>query len=155
MTVTVELIAVTADNWRDCADIEADEAQRTFVAPVTRYLCLCHYGGVWQPLAIVAGEQVVGFAMWAVDPDDRSGWIGGLVIDREHQRRGYGRAAATALLERLRSEQGCPSAALSYAPQNAAARALYHSLGFAENGELEGDELEGDELVARLRFPEP
>ena len=85
--------------------------------------------------------------MWAVDPEDNSGWIGGLVIGLEHQRRGYGRAAVLALLERLRREQGCTSAALSYAAENAPARALYASLGFAETGEREDDE-----LVARLRF---
>jgi diamine N-acetyltransferase len=127
------------------ADLEVAAAQQVFVAPVSRYLCLCHYGGVWSPLAVVAGDGVVGFVMWAVDPDDRSGWIGGLVIGREHQRRGYGRAAVLALLERLRREQGCPAAALSYAPDNAAARALYASVGFVETGEREDDE-----LVARL-----
>ena len=149
MTTTVELTDVTAENWRDCADLQVSEDQLEFVAPVTRYLCLCHYGGLWQPLAISAGGAVVGFVMWAVDPDDRSGWIGGLVVGRRHQRRGYGRAAVTALLERLRREQGCASAALSYSPDNLAARALYASLGFVETGEHEDDE-----LVARLRFAE-
>ena len=147
MTPTVELSDVTADNWRACADLEVSDEQRAFVAPVTRYLCLCHYGGVWHPLAVTSGGEVVGFVMWAVDPDDASGWVGGLVVGREHQRNGYGRAAVIALLERLRREQGCTSAALSYAAENAPARALYLSLGFAETGEREDDE-----LVARLRF---
>jgi diamine N-acetyltransferase len=145
MPSTVELSDVTAGNWRACADLEVSDDQRAFVTPVTRYLCLCHYGGVWHPLAVTSGGEVVGFAMWAVDADDRSGWIGGLVVGREHQRKGYGRAAVLALLERLRREQGCTSAALSYAAENAAARALYLSLGFAETGEREDDE-----LVARL-----
>lgn len=147
MTAIIELVDVTAENWRDAADLEVDQHQREFVAPVTRYLCLCHYGGLWQPLAITSEDTIVGFVMWAVDPDDRSGWIGGLVIGRQHQRRGRGRAAVAALLERLRREQGCSSAALSYAPGNRAARALYASLGFTETGEREDDE-----LVARLRF---
>jgi diamine N-acetyltransferase len=149
VTTTIELVDVTTENWRDAAALEVSEDQSAFVGPVTRYLCLCHYGGRWQPLAISAGGCVVGFVMWAVDPDDSSGWIGGLVIGLQHQRLGYGRAALTALLERLRREQGCTSAALSYAPDNLAARALYASLGFAETGELEDDE-----LVARLSFAE-
>jgi diamine N-acetyltransferase len=147
VTDPIELVDVTAANWREAADLEVAGDQRAFVAPVSRYLCLCHYGGVWRPLAVAAEGRIVGFVMWAVDPDDGSGWIGGLVIGREHQRRGHGRAAVAALLERLRSEQGCPSAALSYSPDNLAARAFYASLGFTETGEREDDE-----LVARLPF---
>jgi diamine N-acetyltransferase len=148
VTVAVELVPLTPQNWRDCADLDVAETQRAFVAPVSRYLCLCHYGETWKPLAVTADGRVVGFVMWAVDPADQSGWIGGLVVGLAHQRRGYGRAAVLAVLERLRRERGCLSAALSYSPQNAAARGLYASLGFVETGEREDDE-----LVARLRFP--
>jgi diamine N-acetyltransferase len=147
MSLIVELSEVTADTWRACADLEVSAEQRGFVSPVARYLCLCHYGGVWHPLAVTHDGKIVGFVMWAVDPDDRSGWVGGLVIGVEHQRRGYGRAALLILLERLRREQGCTSAAISYAPENTVAHDLYTSLGFAETGEREDDE-----LVARLRF---
>ncbi len=145
MPPTVELRDVTAANWRTCADLEVTDDQSEFVTPVTRYLCLCHYGGVWHPLAVDAAGECVGFVMWAVDPDDASGWIGGLVIDRRWQRRGYGRAAVEALCDRLRDEHEFRSFALSYAPENTAARRLYASLGFTET-----DEREDDEIVARL-----
>ena len=83
--------------------------------------------------------------MWAVDPDDHSGLIGGLIIDRVRQRRGFGRATVEALTRRLLESEGCDSCALIYAPGNAAARGLYLSLGFVETGEQEDDE-----IVARL-----
>ena len=137
----VSLRSVDAENWRACAALEVAHEQRDFVMPVSYYLALCHYGDVWHPLAICRGAEVVGFVMWAVDPSDRSGWLGGLTIDRRHQGRGYGSAAVEAVLRRLRDEHGCSSAALSYSPPNVRARKLYASLGFQETGELEDDEL--------------
>ncbi|MCX6374020.1 MAG: GNAT family N-acetyltransferase [Actinobacteria bacterium] len=145
MTPDIELHLVDAANWRACADLEVAAEQRDFVSPVTRYLCLCHYGGLWQPLAVYAADEVVGFVMWAVEPGDRSGWIGGLVIDKARQRKGYGRATVEALARRLLDSGDCDSCALSYSPHNAVARDLYLSLGFVETGEMEDDE-----VVARL-----
>jgi len=141
----IELREVTSDNWRDCTALAVAENQREFVTPVTYYLCLCHYGGVWRPLAAYAGDAIVGFVMWAVDPADRSGWIGGLTVDEKQQRRGYGRAIVETLVHRLRDTQGCTSCALSYTADNAVARRLYAALGFVETGEMEDDE-----IVARL-----
>ena len=149
MTPQIELREVTSDNWREVAAVELADAQRAFAGPVTRYLCLCHYGGVWSPLAVCSGGETVGFAMWAIDPNDRSGWIGGLVIDRRRQRQGIGRATVQALAARLTAD-GCDSVALSYSPGNAVARALYLSLGFEETGEMEDDE-----VVARRRPSAP
>jgi diamine N-acetyltransferase len=146
----VDLRSVTPENWRACADLEVTAEQTAWVAPVTRYLCLCHYGDIWSPLAVYEDDEVAGFAMWAVDPADLSGWIGGLVIDRRRQRRGLGRATVLALAERLRAQHGCRSCALSYSPDNTAARAFYASLGFVETGEMEDDE-----VVARLRLDGP
>jgi diamine N-acetyltransferase len=145
MAPLIELRHVDAHNWRACADLEVAPEQRDFVSPVARYLCLCHYGDVWHRLAVYAGDEVVGFVMWAVDPDDQSGWIGGLVIDQARQRKGFGRATMEALTRRLLETEACSSCALSHAPENAVARALYASLGFVETGEQEGGE-----LVARL-----
>lgn len=136
----VALRGVDTGNWHACVDLEVKEEQREFVHPVSYYLALCHYGGVWSPLAIYHEDEVVGFVMWAVDPSDNSGWIGGLTVAGRLQGRGLGRAAVEALLRWLRDECGCASAALSYAPANVRARTLYASLGFEQTGEFEDDE---------------
>lgn len=145
----IRLEPVTADNWRQCAALRVRPDQSDFVQPVTYYLCLCAYGTTWQPLAITWDGAVVGFVMWGVD-DDRSRWIGGLVVDADAQRGGVGRAALRQLLDRFAAEPDCPNVALSYPPENSAARALYASLGFVETGETEDD---GAELVARWTPP--
>lgn len=143
----VDLGPVTAHNWRELASLEVHPGQADFVADVTYYLCLCAYGDVWHPLAIIVDGQVVGFCMWAVD-DDHSRWIGGVVVDAARQRQGIGRASVTALRDRLAAEPGTPNVALSYSPDNTAARALYRALGFVETGERVDDE-----IVARWTPP--
>ena len=86
--------------------------------------------------------------MWANDPDDvGSYWIGGFVIDRRQQRKGYGRDALSALIDYLRGMPGVCDVALSYM-HNEVAKRLYAEAGFVETGETEGDE-----VVARLRLP--
>lgn len=141
----VQLHEVDPTRWREAAAVRADRHQKKWVADVEHYLTLCLAEGRWQPLAIRVEERAVGFAMWARDPADGSYWIGGFLIDRREQRKGYGRAALAVLIGALRSMPGCRQIALSYRPDNEVARALYYSAGFRETGETEGDE-----VVARL-----
>lgn len=143
--MTVEVVRIASENFRDVLDLEVTEQQAAWVAPTARYLAVCAYGGTWHPLGLYADGTPVGFAMWAHDPADGSHWIGGFLVDRSHQGRGHGRAAMLAIMEYLRSSEGATSFALSYATDNAVARRLYASLGFVETGEREDDE-----LVARL-----
>ena len=142
---TVRLTEVDAMNWSILAEVEPRPDQEDFVAPVTRYLCLAHYGGEWHPLAIEADGTIVGHVMWAIDEDDGSTWLGGLIIDAAHQGRGIGRATVAAFLDRFTAE-GRTHVALSYSPENETARGLYQSMGFVETGEIEDDE-----IVARHR----
>lgn len=141
----VRFTEVDATNWSILAEVEPRPDQRDFVAPVTRYLCLAHYGGEWHPLAIEADGTIVGHVMWAVDEDDGATWLGGLVVDAAHQRRGVGRMTVEVFLDRF-TEDGKTNVALSYSPENKVARALYRSMGFVETGEMEDDE-----IVARYR----
>ena len=65
-----------------------------------------------------------------------------LMIDERHQKKGYGKEAVRLALEFIRTWP-CGTAeycVLSYEPENAAAKELYHSFGFEETGEIAGDE---------------
>ena len=140
----VTLEPVGPDNWRACAELTVAASQQRFVAAVSYYLALCAYDdGTWNPLAVRAEQDIVGFVMWAIDTDD-SFWIGGLVIDARHQRKGYGTAVVDEMVSRAKAE-GRP-VALSYELDNTVARSLYGKLGFVETGETVDDE-----LVARRR----
>ena len=66
-----------------------------------------------------------------------------LMIDKRYQKRGYGREAIKLALDFIRTWP-CGKAeycSLSYEPENNVARELYRSLGFMENGEMDGDEI--------------
>jgi diamine N-acetyltransferase len=141
----VQLVEVDASNWREVAAVKPMAGQEAFVAATTYYLCLAHYGGEWSPLAIVSDESVVGHLMWAVDEEDGSTWLGGVVINSAAQNQGVGRAAVLSFIDRFSSGSRV-DLALSYAPDNTVARHLYSELGFIETGEMEEDE-----IVARMR----
>ena len=133
------LAPVTADNWRDVADLAPRDDQRRFVpALAARYLLLGIHGSTWHNLAVLEGDTAVGHVMWGID-DDGSHWIGGLLVDAAHQGRGVGRRAVELLLEQWTPDHHLVRA--SCHPDNTASRALFTSLGFAETGEWDDDEL--------------
>jgi diamine N-acetyltransferase len=136
----VRLVDVDGANFRQVTRVAPHPDQERFVGPVANYLCLCFYGGEWNPLAIESNGSVVGHVMWAIDDADDSTWMGGLVIDAASQRQGIGRNAVEAFINRFSSD-GHTNVALSYEPDNVVARNLYIGLGFVETGETEGDEI--------------
>jgi ribosomal-protein-alanine N-acetyltransferase len=137
----VTLHDVMTEDRRALLDLRVARDQRAFIGEVARYLATCLLEMKWQAITIRADGAVVGFVMWARSPDDGSYWIGGFLIDRRYQRRGYGRAALVALIESLRTKPGCRTIVLTYMPGNDVARRLYGSLGFRETGEILDDEV--------------
>ncbi len=135
------LTPVTRDNWRAVADVAPRDDQRAFVpASAARYLLLGVYGETWHNLGAFVGDTAVGHVMWGVD-DDGSRWIGGLVVDAQHQGRGHGRRIVELLVAQLRDDPGCGPVRMSHQPANTASRRLFESLGFVATGVEEDGEL--------------
>ncbi|MFI8372064.1 GNAT family N-acetyltransferase [Streptomyces sp. NPDC085466] len=138
----VVLDEITDDNWRSVADVAPTDDQRRFVAALgARYLLLSLRGGLWNSLAVRAGDEVVGHVMWAYDDEDGTHWIGGMIVNAEEQGKGVGRAVVRALIRRLAALPDCREVRLSYHPDNAPAARLYASLGFEPTGDTEDEEI--------------
>jgi len=159
----IHLEKVNGRNVWELLRLRVAEAQQGFVAPndasiIEAYVALAG-GGHAFPFGIYEGDAPVGFLMvgfgtdesWenppAIAENNYNLWR--LMIDERYQRRGYGREALRLALDFIRTRPCGPAeyCFLSYEPENAAARALYSSFGFRENGEMDGDE-----VVAALRM---
>jgi diamine N-acetyltransferase len=134
MTVTLREIKMA--NFFECIKLRVADAQKDFVATNVFSLAEAKADRVSNPLAIYADEQMVGFIMYDVNVAEKRGYISRLMVDERFQGKGYGRAAISDVVERLKREPGLRDIQTSYHPDNKAAAALYASLGFLETGEF-------------------
>ena len=99
--------------------------------------------GVARPFAIYADEKLVGFCMFAFDPEERDPadryWLWRFMIDKSEQDKGYGQAALQEII-RYFKENGADRLYLSTEPENERGLHVYHKAGFRETGVIEGDE---------------
>lgn len=94
-----------------------------------------------RPYAIYAGELPVGFAMLDWDEGKRSVGLWRFMFAAEHQHKGYGKAAIRLIIDMVNRADKFDFMYLDYTEGNTAARQLYASFGFAENGEVEDGEI--------------
>ena len=99
--------------------------------------------GVARPFAIYADEKLVGFCMFAFNPeeedeDDRY-WLGRFMIDKNEQGKGCGQAALQEIIKYFK-ENGADRLFLSTEPETERGLHVYRKAGFRETGVVSGDE---------------
>ena len=99
--------------------------------------------GVARPFAIYADEKLVGFCMFAFDPeeedpDDRY-WLWRFMIDKSEQGKGYGQAGLAEIIKYFR-DNGADQLWLSTEPENECGVHVYHKAGFKETGDIDDGE---------------
>ena len=137
----ITLREITPQNWHQCINLSVAEDQKGFVAPNVYSLAQAKVYPSYTPLAIYHDDEMVGFSLHGIDPDDNEMGISRLMIDQRYQGKGYGRAALVQLIEMIRRDASLHAIYLSFEPENKTAEALYKSLGFEHTGEIEGGEL--------------
>ncbi len=126
------LTPVDQNNWYAVTQLDTSEEQKSvFPVPAVYWLAESAYCG-FTPLAMYAGDQLVGFAVHAIDPDDGICWIMAYMIDARFQGAGYGRTGMLALIAHLRELRLSDKLRLGHRPGNERAARLYASLGFEE-----------------------
>jgi diamine N-acetyltransferase len=125
---------ITKDNWEDAIQLKVKEEQKNFVASNLYSIAEVQFLDQFTACGIYAGDQMVGFAMYGIDPDDNNYWIYRLMIDERHQGKGYGSAAVKLVIEEIKSMNtaGIPLIMIGYDKENKGARAAYKKAGFIE-----------------------
>ena len=136
------------DNNRDAVMALSVREDQPFVAPNDVSLrqadeANAEQPGVARPFAIYANEKLVGFCMFAFnpedeDPDDRY-WLWRFMIDQNEQGKGYGQAALAEII-RYFKDNGADRLYLSTKPENELGLHLYHKAGFREDGVISDGE---------------
>ena len=148
--MTITFRPVTRANFSAVVELTVAPEQAEFVAPNVYSLAEAYLEPSWTPLAIYAGDALVGFALFGRDDETGRWWIMRYMIDAQHQGRGYGTAALPVLIDLMLERHDCGEIFLGYAPENAVAERLYARMGFVPTGEVEGGEIE-----ARLGLVNP
>jgi diamine N-acetyltransferase len=131
----VTLRAISPDNWLECLNLEVQDDQQAFIPPNVYSLAQAKVFAECIPLAIYAGERMIGFLMYEFAPDSSIPWIIRFMIDHKYQGRGYGRAALQEAIMLIEAQSERDNIKLRISPDNPAAERLFRSLGFEPTSE--------------------
>lgn len=146
-TVGIHIAPVTKANRALVTALQLAPEQMDFVASNADSLREARSDRDARPRAVIVGDQPVGFLMYEVPRDHDEARIYRFMIDRAWQGRGYGKAALRAVLEEIRGLGHIRHVSICYEPENEAARRLYRSAGFVEEGLDEDGEMIADLLL--------
>ncbi|MDQ3547749.1 MAG: GNAT family N-acetyltransferase [Chloroflexota bacterium] len=136
----IRLQPLNQTNARAVVRLSIAHEQHEFVASNADSIADAYVDRSLQPLAIYAGDELVGFTMYGLETETGRWWVIRLMIDERFQRRGYSRAAMLGLIDLMREQHGCRSMVLGVDAGNEGAIRLYEGLGFSATGEVEHDE---------------
>ncbi|NDO45930.1 GNAT family N-acetyltransferase [Clostridium sp. MD294] len=94
----------------------------------------------WKPVAIYDECNLIGFAMYGYfDELSNCGelWLDRFLIDKKYQKKGYGKIAISALIQKITKEYHCKKIHLSVYDINKTAIHIYKEIGFYFNGKFD------------------
>jgi len=137
----VKLMKVVKDNFNDVIELEIQETQKKYISSNVITIAestLSPYSHLFHHRAIYVDDKVVGFVEYQFGEiggfDENECTIWRFMIDCKHQNRGIGKVAMGLLLEEINAYNRCKLVDIYYNPKNIAAKKLYASHGFKENG---------------------
>ncbi|MBU3128335.1 GNAT family N-acetyltransferase [Clostridium tagluense] len=128
---------VTSENYKNVILLSVEESQRNFIESNKVSLEEAKTGDHWRPVAIYNDNDIIGFAMYGYFHCEKRVWLDRLMIDKNHQGKGYGKFALKLLINHIISEYKCDEIYLSILKDNVNAQRLYEEFNFRFNGELD------------------
>ena len=139
----VHLQPVTTENLDEVLSLKIHDSQAGFVSSTAESLAQAYvYQETAFPFAVYDDQTVVGFIMMGYYEAKNYYTLWKLLIDRDHQHRGYGKEALRLGIAFLKERFHVNEIYTGVVPDNAVAKKLYESMGFRETGLFENNMLE-------------
>ena len=137
--MSITLKEITRENFNECVKLKIRDDQR-FVASNVYSIAESKVAPENIPMAVYAGDAMVGFVMYEFDYANRELYIGRLMIDQHYQHMGYGRETLEAVKQIGLQDAGIVKLALSTNPENTYGIKVYERFGFKDTGILDDGE---------------
>jgi diamine N-acetyltransferase len=137
--MSITLKEITRENFNECVKLKIRDDQR-FVASNVYSIAESKVAPENIPMAVYAGDIMVGFVMYEFDYANRELYIGRLMIDQHYQHMGYGRETLEAVRQIGLQDAGIVKLALSTNPENTYGIKVYERFGFKDTGILDDGE---------------
>jgi diamine N-acetyltransferase len=148
----VTLREITPENIRAVLGLSVAPEQRSVYPRSNGYsIAEGHYPAdddpVWMRV-IYTNETPVGFLMTSEAPDRGEYFVWRLMVDAEHQGKGYGSRAMKLLIERIKASGNARRLLTSHLKGQGDAGGFYQKLGFVYTGEV----IDGIDYVMEIAF---
>ena len=142
----LNLVDVNESNWR--IPLHVAKNQESYVSGQTAILARAYaYRNARSRAFYICEEETpIGMGMYFDCEELKSYDLSQFFVDARYQGKGYGKAAASLILDCMKKEGKYHKAILCYIEGNEAARRLYEGLGFVER------DRDGDEIVMELSW---
>lgn len=141
----VELAPLSDANREAVHALAVHEHQRRFLSTpeIADFLADAENHPEFTPLAVVTGGEIVGFVSMGVPAEPGRWWIPLVIVDRERQGQGVGRATVALVISVIRAiDRTSVAVGLACHPENEVALHIYRSFGFEEHGLNDRGDLE-------------
>lgn len=141
----IRLVKINESNFVQAFDLRLEKSQEPFVSYPIRSLAQAYvYYDQCTPFGIFHDDTMVGYVMVIYDYDLEEYNIWHMMIDVEHQNKGFGESALRECLAYIKTKPFGKSnkVVLTCNKDNIVALHLYHKFGFRATGEEDGEEME-------------
>ena len=137
---SVNLKEITKETIWPIMNLEVAEHQLSFVAPNANSIAEAYFSDEAWFRGIYLGDKPVGFVMLFIDEEKPEYFLWRLMIDKDHQRQGYGYQAMLQVIDYVKTLPKAIELLTSYVPGEGNPSNFYYQLGFEETGEdMEGE----------------
>jgi len=135
----ISLKTITKDNLITVLKLKVKDEQKGFVASNAVSIAEGHYSDEAWFRAIYFNNIPVGFVMLSLDDAKKEYWIWRFMIDKSHQKKGYGKAAVQQIIDFVKTNLNAEKLMLSYVPKKGSPKTFYEKQGFTETGKVDED----------------